>query len=141
MARDLNIITVHGTVGKDPVIRQVGDSKVASFSLAVRDIVKGEEKTTWLDISSFQSQDFIEKYLRKGARVVVSGRLTVNKYTSTTTGAEGTSVGILANHVEITYLKKAEGEQNPYANNKPEGYQAPTTKTESKTVVEDDLPF
>ena len=39
-------ITAHGNLGKDPEIKKVNDTQVASFSLAAR---TGKDETTWID--------------------------------------------------------------------------------------------
>lgn len=134
MARDFNFITVHGTVGKDPVLKVIGEgTEMVSFSLAVNDVMKGENVTTWLDITSFSSQEFIMRNIAKGSRVLVSGRLTVRNYIGSD-GVTKTAVGILANHVEKTnWEKKVDSKLSDPVSIEPNT--APTVQDDS------DLPF
>ena len=69
-----------GNMGNDPTVRQAGESKVASFTLATSDRVKknGEyvNETTWHNIVVWGKQaDFVEKYLKKGSMIHVEGKI------------------------------------------------------------------
>lgn len=85
-------ITVVGNVGKDPEIRHLGDgSLVANFSIAVNDKVtyNGETKQTthWFQVDVWQDGerksglvDVVQKYVVKGAQLLVQGRPIIRKY-------------------------------------------------------------
>lgn len=98
-----NIVILSGNITRDPEISMVGENlKRAKFTLA-NNIKKanGENITDYFDCVAFrQTADLIEKYIKKGDGVTVSGRLS----TSTTTLADGTNrkfVNILVNEVEF----------------------------------------
>lgn len=77
-----NKVFLIGNVGKDPEIKYLsnGDA-VANFSLATTMKVKGEEKTEWHKIVAFgKVVDVIEKYVTKGSRLCVEGRLQTDEW-------------------------------------------------------------
>jgi single-strand DNA-binding protein len=90
MSGSLNQVTLIGHLGKDPEIRsfQNGD-RVANFSLATseswKDKKSGEkkERTEWHRVSIISDglAGIAEKYLKKGSKVYVQGRLETRKWT------------------------------------------------------------
>lgn len=81
----LNKCILMGRLTRDPEIREVGESKVANFAIAVdRDIKNkqtGERETDFIDCSAWGGRaEFIEKYFHKGSMIVVVGRLQIRKW-------------------------------------------------------------
>lgn len=84
---DLNQCQFIGRLGKDPEIRSAGNSRVANFSIAVgeqwRD-KQGEkqERTTWVNVVAWGDGlvGVIEKYISKGSKVFISGKMQVREY-------------------------------------------------------------
>lgn len=89
MAGSLNQVQLIGNLGKDPEIRSVqsGD-RVANFSVACgeswKDKNTGEkkEKTEWVNVVVWGNGlvDVIEKYVKKGSRIFVTGQFRTRKY-------------------------------------------------------------
>ncbi len=79
-----NSITLLGNLGKNVELQytQKGTAR-ASFSLAVNRFGGGQErKTDWFDITIYgKSAESAQKYLKKGSRIVVEGRLETYEYT------------------------------------------------------------
>jgi len=79
----MNKVILSGFVGQDPRIRFVQTRQVAEFSLATRepahtgpDGARIPELTEWHNIVMWDSAAvFAEKYIRKGSRLLVEGRL------------------------------------------------------------------
>lgn len=93
MSRSLNKVTLIGNLGNDPEIRTTtGGSKVAQFSLATSrqwNSASGEkqEKTEWHKCVAWNQgtrgtglADIIEKYVRKGDKLFVEGRIEYRQY-------------------------------------------------------------
>ena len=93
MSRSLNKVTLIGNLGNDPEIRTTtGGSKVAQFSLATTrqwNSASGEkqEKTEWHKCVAWNQgtrgtglADIIEKYVKKGDKLYVEGRLEYRQY-------------------------------------------------------------
>lgn len=90
MAGSINKVTLLGNLGKDPVIRTAQNgSKIASFSLATSDIWNdkqtGErrERTEWHSVVIFNEHlvNIVEKYVRKGSKIYIEGKLQTRKWT------------------------------------------------------------
>lgn len=89
MAGSVNKVILIGNCGKDPEIRTMQDGKkVANLSIATSDSWKdkatGEkkEKTEWHRIVIFGGlADIVEKYVKKGSKIYVSGSLQTRKWT------------------------------------------------------------
>jgi len=86
LARSLNKVMLIGNLGADPEVRSTANgSRVANLSLATsrqwnNQAGEKQEKTEWHRIVVWNSRisklaDFAEKYLKKGDRVYVEGRI------------------------------------------------------------------
>lgn len=77
-----NKVFLIGNVGRDPEIKYLSNGDgVANFSLATTMKYKGEEKTEWHKIVAFgKVVDVIEKYIKKGSRICVEGRLQTREW-------------------------------------------------------------
>jgi len=89
MAGSVNKVILIGNLGKDPEIRTFGNGgKVANFSVATseswRDKQTGErkEKTEWTNVAIFNDGlvGIVEKYVKKGSKVYVEGKLQTRKW-------------------------------------------------------------
>jgi single-strand DNA-binding protein len=75
-----------GRLGKDPEVKEFGDKKKASFSIATSDSYKNQkgekvEDTQWHNVVVWgKLADVVEKYLKKGQEVCVEGRLVHRDY-------------------------------------------------------------
>jgi single-strand DNA-binding protein len=80
----VNKVILLGYVGNDPEIRNPEkDMTVATFSLATneRQGQSQTEVTEWHSIVMFgKSAEFAEKYIRKGTRLYLEGRLRTREY-------------------------------------------------------------
>lgn len=78
-----NKVILIGNVGRDPEIRYVETRPVASFSLATTERARTRadgtqipERTEWHNIIMWDSNaEFAEKYIRKGARLFIEGKI------------------------------------------------------------------
>ena len=110
-----------GNAGRAPEIRTTNDGmQVASFSLAVSrwsrevaGVANAKAKATkegepiWLRIVAFgKLAETVEKFVKKGAQVLVAGRLSVREYT-TKDGKVRTAVEILAQSIEVQHGEKS----------------------------------
>lgn len=79
----MQVITIAGNIGKDAEVRDAGQSRVASFSVAVSE---GRDKpTTWWDVSMWGKRgESLAPHLTKGSRVTVSGRFSTREHNGKT---------------------------------------------------------
>jgi single-strand DNA-binding protein len=86
MSRSLNKVTLIGNLGNDPEVRSTtGGNRVATFSLATSRSWNDaggtkQEKTEWhrcvvWNTKSSQLADIVEKYVKKGDKLYVEGRI------------------------------------------------------------------
>ena len=109
----LNKIMLIGNLGREPELQVTSDgTPFTKFSLAVNRYTKtssGErkEETEWFNIIAWrQLAETCERYLHKGSKVYIEGRLTQRKYTDKN-GVERMSVEVIANDMEMLTPKSA----------------------------------
>lgn len=147
----MNKVILMGRLTRDPEIRysQATNVAVARFSLAVDRRFKreGEESTDFFNCTAFgKLAEFTEKYLVKGVKIVLTGRIQNNNYTNRN-GEKVYSVEIMAEEMEFAESKKA-AEANG-------AYNAPSNQSSApqpsvapgdgfiniEQGIEDELPF
>lgn len=102
-------IIATGNIGKDAELKQIGGNNYACFSIAITEKVKGESRTTWVDVVKYDKEGKLTPYLKKGVRVQVIGKPTTSGYTNKN-GDVVTSITIWANELEFQGgVKKEEG--------------------------------
>jgi single-strand DNA-binding protein len=71
----VNNITLLGNMGKDPERRETSNGMIiASFSVGVGEVIKGERVTTWFNCTAFGSRaEYILRSCQKGSGVFVEG--------------------------------------------------------------------
>jgi single-strand DNA-binding protein len=76
----VNKVTLLGNLGADPTIRESKTGmKIASISLAT----SYKDKTSWHRVVFFDKiANVVEKYLKKGSKIYMEGRIEYQKYTN-----------------------------------------------------------
>ncbi len=139
----MNKVILMGRLTRDPEMRygQNGNG-VASFSIAVDRRFKreGQPEADFFNCTAFGKQgEFVEKYLKKGTKVVLDGEIQQNNYTNKD-GQEVRSYQIITNTIEFAESKNAaQGNGGDYA-------QSPSTDSGSDFLnipdnVDENLPF
>lgn len=88
MARGVNKVILVGNLGGDPDVKQLNSGKmVARLNIATSEGWKDkntnefQERTEWHRVSLFDRlAEIAQKYLRKGSKVYIEGRLRTNKW-------------------------------------------------------------
>src|SRR5215471_17746925 len=103
----LNKIMLIGNIGKNPELQVTSEgTPFTRFSLAVSRSYKsssGEkvEETEWFNIVVWrQLAEICERYLQKGSKVYIEGRLSQRKYTDRE-GIQRTAVDVIATGMEM----------------------------------------
>lgn len=147
----MNKVIMMGRLTRDPEVRYsqgASQTAVARFSLAVdrRWKREGEPDADFFNCTAFGRQaDFVEKYLRQGTKVVVTGRIQNDNYTNKE-GQKVYSVQIIVEEIEFAESKNAAA-----ANGAAPAYQAGSKPSPSQAVgdgfmsipdgAEEELPF
>lgn len=117
----MNKVILMGRLTRDPEVRYsqgATQMAVARFSIAVDRRFKrdGEPDADFFNCTAFGKQaEFIERYLRKGVKVVTSGRIQNDNYTNKD-GQMVYSVRVMVEEIEFAESKNAS------ANNGDNGY-------------------
>lgn len=137
----MNKCILMGNLTRDPEIRyslRENSLAIARFSVAVnrRFSRDGEEDTDFFNCTAFGKQaEFVEKYFRKGSRMLLSGRIQNNNYTNDK-GEKVYGVQIVAEEIEFGERKNNDSTKNNVSS-KP----ANNDFMEIPDRIEDGLPF
>lgn len=132
------------SAGKDAEVRMVGESKVATFSVATnekyKDSKSGEwkENTEWHNIVCWRhTAELAEKYIRKGTQLYIEGKIRTRSWEKD--GEKRYVTEIVADSIQLLG-KKEESAPTPATHQRPQ-YQ--TTPLVDGVVEPDDsdLPF
>ena len=108
----MNKVILMGRLTRDPEVRYSQGSNataVARFSIAVDRRFKreGEPDADFFNCTCFGKQaEFVERYLRKGTKVVVAGRIQNDNYTNKD-GQMVYSVRVMVDEIEFAESKNA----------------------------------
>ena len=108
----MNKVIMMGRLTRDPEVRYsqgASQTAVGRFSLAVdrRWKREGEPDADFFNCSTFGKQaEFVEKYLRQGTKVVITGRVQNDNYTNKE-GQKVYSVQIIVEEIEFAESKNA----------------------------------
>ena len=107
----MNNLTINGNLVRDMEIKDVKGLLIGEFTIANNQRVsKDKEETTFLKCTLFGSRvESLEKFLVKGAKVLVTGRLSI----ANVEAEEGykTYVSCIVNELEIEKFVNSEVEQ------------------------------
>ncbi len=157
----MNKVILMGRLTRDPEVRYsqgASQTSVARFSVAVDRRFKrdGEPDADFFNCTAFGKQaEFIERYLHKGTKIVLSGRVQNDNYTNKD-GQMVYSVRIMVDEIEFAESKNASGGGGDYNNGgsynngggfNGGGYNAPAPSGAGEGVmnnpdgIEEELPF
>lgn len=107
----MNLVILMGRLTRDPeVSSSVSGTTFARYSIAVDRKFKreGEADADFFNCTSFGKQaEFVERYLKKGTKIVVSGEIQNNNYTNKD-GQKVYDVRIMVHDVEFAESKNSD---------------------------------
>ncbi|MBE5928203.1 MAG: single-stranded DNA-binding protein [Lachnospiraceae bacterium] len=143
----MNKVILMGRLTRDPETRySQGENQtaIARFSLAVDRRFKrqGDAEADFFNCSAFGRQaEFVEKYLRQGTKILLTGRVQNDNYTNRN-GEKVYSVQIIAEEIEFAESKNAQGGGNTYQPQAPSPAQAADDGfLNIPNGIEEELPF
>ena len=104
----MNRVILIGRLTKDPEIRTSGNYTIASFNIAVDRKFKrdGEAEADFFNCTAFnKTAEFVEKYCKKGTKMVVEGRIQNDNYEKD--GVKHYGVKIMVDSLEFAESKSA----------------------------------
>lgn len=109
----MNKVIFMGRLTKDPELRYTQNTNmaVAAFSIAV-DRRDKDKTTDFFNCTAFgKMAEFTEKYLKKGTKILLTGRVQNDTYTNKQ-GQKITATKIVAEEIEFAESKKETAPQN-----------------------------
>ena len=118
----MNVWTGTGRLTKDPVIRASHETTVARFTLAVnRKYKKDGDNADFISCVAFgKTAEFIEKYIAKGTKIEVVGRIQTDSYTNKD-GSKVYTTDVVAESVDFAESKKEKKKEDDFINVEYEG--------------------
>lgn len=101
-------LTLIGQLGKDAEVRDYGQSKVINFSVAVSTGYGYKKTTTWVECAKFGEKIGISEYLKKGAKVYVSGEPSLRTWEKD--GKSGAALNLRVQDIELLGSKSDAGQ-------------------------------
>lgn len=136
----MNKVILIGRLTKEPEVRYAGETAVARYTLAVDRRFKkdGEQSADFIGCVAFgKAAEFAEKYLQKGTKIAVTGRIQTGSYTN----KDGQKV--YTTDVIIEEQEFCESKSSNTGNIAPTGSATPTGNEDFMSIPDDmeDLPF
>ena len=135
----MNKVILIGRLTKDPEIKYAGELAISSTNLAVdRKYKKDEEPTAdFINCKAFgKTAEWQEKYLRKGTKICIEGRIQTGSYTN----KDGNKV-----YTTEVIVESQEFVESKYSNEEPAPKTEPTTTDDGFMNIpdglENELPF
>ena len=152
----LNKVMIIGNLGRDPEVRQAGDSPVANFSVAVTEKFRDrsgqqQERTEWVNVVCWRRlAEIARDYLRKGSPVYVEGKLQTRKWQDRD-GKDRYTTEVVADNFQMLGGRRDDGSQGGYERRSSDdrggygggrsSYSAPAPQPPMGAGADDDLPF
>ena len=118
MAGSVNKVILIGNLGKDPEVRSTqSGGKIANLTLATsenwtnKQTGQREEKTEWhrLVMLNSSTSEIAEKFLRKGSKIFVEGKLQTRKWTDKENQERYTTEIVVDNFTMLDSKRDSEG--------------------------------
>lgn len=142
----INKAIISGNLTRDPELRQTqSGTSVLSMAVAVNERVKRgdqwEDRPSYVDVTVWGARaEALSKFLRKGLRVAVSGRLRQDRWQDKQTGENRSRLGIVADEVDVMTPRDRGQERQAPAQQAAIPYAAPPAAP-SDPYDDEDIPF
>lgn len=146
----VNRVFLLGRLGRDPEMKQAGQSTLAKFSLATDFKAKGETRTEWHNVVAWgKTAELVGQYLRKGSQVYIEGRLQTDSWEDRDSGKKMYRTEIVCERIQFLGGgdKSGGGARPQQRRNSPSRYDGdyldPTASDmdDHNALVNDDVPF
>lgn len=136
----INSVVISGNLTRDPELTATaGGMAILKMGIAVNDRRKNQQTGEWEDVPNFfdvkvfgSRGESLSRFLSKGSKIAVSGRLSWSSWEDKNTGDKRSKVEIIADDIEFMSARgEGGGGSRDYA-------APPATASEP---LEDDIPF
>jgi single-strand DNA-binding protein len=145
MPLNFKIMEITGRVTADAAVRRAGEREVVNFSIAVNDRYKPAGSTEYKQVTTFINCSYwmsvkVAQWIRKGAVVLLGGRLGMHVYIN----SDGNPIGSIDLHVNslsiIAFAKHGTDADGSEAGKAKKG-NGKISRNSSKQKDSDDVPF
>jgi single-strand DNA-binding protein len=144
----INRVNITGNLTRDPELRSTGSGmSVLQMGVAVNDRRKNAQTGEWEDSPNFidvvmfgTRAESVSRFLSKGSKVAIEGKLRWSSWEDKTTGAKRSKVEVVADDIEFMSTRGDGGGGSGGGGARE--YSAPAASAPSASpVIEDDIPF
>lgn len=129
MSKSVNVVFLLGNLGKDPEVKKTTNgTTVANFSIATSESFKEkagnkQERTDWHNLVAYgKTAEIIEKYVTKGSKLHVEGRLQNSSWDDKTTGQKRYKTEIIVE--DFSMVSSPNGSSNGNGGGQSDGQEA-----------------
>lgn len=114
----MNKVILMGRLCQNPEVRTSKETTIARYTLAVdRRVARGKQETDYIPCVAFtRKAEFAEKYLRKGTKILVTGRIQTGSYTNRE-GQKIYTTDVVVENQEFVEKKQPEPQNDEPQNN------------------------
>jgi len=138
----INRVCISGNLTRDPEMRSTGSGMaIMQLRMAVNDRRKNPQSGEWEDAPNYvgvvvfgQRAESLSRYLSKGSKIVVDGKLRWSEWDDKNTGEKRSKLEVVADDIDFASGRGEGGGGGSYSG--PSAASAP-----AEPVFEDDIPF
>lgn len=102
----MNNVSLIGNLTRDPELRASGETSVCRFTIAINSGYGDKKRTDYIPVVAFgKTAETCERYLEKGSKVGVTGRIQTGSYEKD--GRKVYTTDIIAAHIEFLSSKNS----------------------------------
>lgn len=139
----INRVVISGNLTRDPELRSTpGGMAILQLRMAVNDRRKNAQSGEWEDAPNYvgvvvfgQRAESISRFLSKGSKIIVDGKLRWSEWDDKETGAKRSKIEVVADDIDFA---SGRGESGSGAGS----YSAPSAPAASAgPIIDEDIPF
>ena len=142
----INSVTISGNLCADPELRTTSSgAAILSLRVAVNDRRKNSQTGEWEDVPNYVGvsmfgarADALSKYLAKGSKVAIHGRLRWSQWDDKETGKKRERLDVVADDLELMSKERGEQAQTKQQAQRPQPYSQPSY---ADPYAGEDIPF
>lgn len=123
----LNKVFLAGNLTRDPDLRQTRNGMaVCEFGIAVNRRMREKDEVLYIDVTAWsRAAENCAQFLKKGAAVLIEGRLSFEQWEDRNGGGKRTKIGVVADVVQFLNGRSDFGEMDRQFERNDRGYSEP----------------